>query len=98
MPRKLSKPDVFVPGPESKTKRDRPWERDPSHVTRSYRDIPEEFHKEIVDLANELQVSTGELMYFLAAYGLQAYREDRLRFEMESKERKMRITGVNTDD
>jgi hypothetical protein len=89
------KSDYYIPSPESKAKRNRGWDKD--HPTKSYRDIPDDFHNELVEIAAELQVSTGELLYTLAAYGLKTYKSGKLKIQTESKSRRMTILGLSTD-
>ena len=52
----------------------RPWEEKHRPFIHTYRNIPPELHQEILDIANQLNVSTGEVMRALAEYGLEAYK------------------------
>ena len=60
----------------SRAKRNRAWEA--KHRTRSYRYIPDEVHQEIVAIAQQMHVPTGEIVRRLLEYGLEALREGRL--------------------
>ncbi len=60
----------------SRAKRNRAWET--RHRTRSYRYIPDEVHQEIVAIAQQMHVPTGEIVRRLLEYGLEALREGRL--------------------
>ena len=61
---------------EKKTRR--PWEEKHRPFIHTYRNIPPELHQEILDIANQLNVSTGEVMRALAEYGLNAYKNGEL--------------------
>ena len=53
-----------------KKKTRRPWEEKHRPFIHTYRNIPPEIHQEILDIAKQLKVSTGEVMRAFAEYGL----------------------------
>jgi hypothetical protein len=73
--RKISIPAAYIPGPPSKAKRDRSWEKQArqelGQVT--YRGVPVELRDEITRIASELHVTTGEVARAMLEYALQAY-------------------------
>ena len=58
-----------------KKKSSRPWEEKHRPFIHTYRNIPPELHQEILDIANQLKVSAGEVMRAFAEYGLDAYKK-----------------------
>ena len=58
-----------------KKKTRRPWEEKHRPFIHTYRNIPPELHQEILDIANQLKVSAGEVMRAFAEYGLDAYKK-----------------------
>ena len=62
----------------SRAKRNREWEQ--RNKPRSYRYIPDEVHAQVVALAKQMHVPTGEVVRALLEYGLEAFEEGRLEF------------------
>jgi len=56
---------------------------DHEHQTRlhSYRNIPPELHKKLVEIAADYEVAVGEVARLFLEYGLKAYTSEELRIE-----------------
>jgi hypothetical protein len=69
--------------------RGRDWDKE--HPPRSYRGISDEFHNALLAEADYLGVPVGELLAFLAAYGWQEYKAERLELPLEPRSRRMTV-------
>jgi hypothetical protein len=88
--RKPSTPAAIIPPPASRAKRGASaWDMD--HPPKAYRDIPDEFHQELKELADELGVSIGALMYFFARIGKAEYDAGKIEIPTRPKSRRHEI-------
>jgi hypothetical protein len=78
--RKPSRPEVQIPGPPSRAKRDRSWERKQrrkfGQVT--YRGVPTEIRDRITEIAGGLHVTTGDVARCFLEFAISAHEAGEL--------------------
>jgi len=69
----------------SRKKRDRSWDREHNYQVASYR-IDPEVKQRILDIADNLKVSTADLAEFFFRYAIDHYEKGELKIKREPKE------------
>jgi hypothetical protein len=90
MGRKPQAPEKRVAVPDKKELRGTSgW--DAAHPPKSYRDIPDEFHDELKEIAEDMDLSVGAVLYFFAQYGKEAYEQGKLTIPTRPRVRRMEL-------
>lgn len=89
--RSITKPNAFIPPPESKANRTRTWEK--SNPGATYR-IPSELRQQITDLSTDLSVTTSDLVEYLLLYALAHLDKSALLEAREWRPGKARMTKI----
>jgi hypothetical protein len=71
---KPREPGASIPPPDSKSGRDRSWDREHNYLVATYRGIPRELHQRIVEIAKKKGVPVGEVARSFLEYALEAYQ------------------------
>ncbi len=74
-----AEPAAYIPGPASKAKRNREWERKRAGQLAAYRGIPQDLQESVKAVAAELGVPVGDVARMLLEAGLEAYRAGTLK-------------------
>ena len=86
-----STPEGYIPAPESKTGRNRTWDRQHNYMVVTYRGIPKALHQEIAKIADHKGVSVGEVARAFLEYALDAFQEGSLQLNPRARSGKFTL-------